>query len=353
VSVSYYLHTPLPDDSNEWPAISRLSRKLQRHFGQDSSDYIVVFNIEPNKKIITAEGKTLTQLDALLIGPKFVAIIEMKNCFEPLKAASLNGPWPCGTHELPGGNALNPFLQVQFARHVWASYLAEKCAYRFPGFRVEEWRERWTHLSVFLLFVPFLHPDSTVPPLEKAANWLKIGSIGEAADFAYCTRSDRLGLAPATSQTIVTDILGAKPWPELARMQDDRIGSLYIAEPNRPLIRIPLYRFDDISIGRSATQLVQIHEELRRMSKAHVRLEVQNGQVTLYDAGSKNGTYVKVNGRFQKVTPGHLLAENERALLGSTNSKHAVQVWYTLHPQPTLKTIDTETIFGTLDTLDS
>ena len=63
-------------------------------------------------------------------------------------------------------------------------------------------------------------------------------------------------------------------------------------------------------------------------------------------------TYVKVNGRFQKATPGHLLAEHERALLGSTNSKHAVQVWYTLHTQPTLNTTDTETIFGTLDASD-
>ncbi|WP_420645883.1 FHA domain-containing protein [Candidatus Leptofilum sp.] len=207
-------------------------------------------------------------------------------------------------------------------------------------------------MSVFLLFVPFLHPDSTLPPLEKAAGWLNIGGINKLPDFAFHTRSERLGLAPGTVKTIVTDILGAKPWAKLPSVLDAQIGNLYIAEPERPLLRIPLYQYDDISIGRSATQLVKIYRELRRISKAHTRVEVQNGQVALYDVSSKNGTYVKVNGRFQKVAPGYVLAENERALLGSKTSKKAVQIWYKLHTQAAVNTADTRTVFGTLDTQD-
>ncbi|WP_420631308.1 FHA domain-containing protein [Candidatus Leptofilum sp.] len=352
MSVSYYLHTPLPDNSNEWPAISRLGRLMQRHFGQAQDEYTLVFNIDPGRKIITAEGDTLTQLEALLIGPKFVSIIELKNCYEPLRVGSLTGAWLCGDYELQGGKSPNPFLQVNYARQVWSSYLAEKCAFHNLGFQLDDWRRRWEHLSVFLLFVPFLHPDSVLPPLKKAAGWLKVGGIDSVPDFAFQTKSKRLGLAPATINTIVTDVLGAKPWPELARVQDEQIGSLYIAEPDRPLIRIPLYQFDDISIGRSATQLVRIHRGFRRISKAHARLEVQNGEVALYDAGSKNGTYVKLNGRFQQIKPGYVLSQNERALLGSKNSKRAVQVWYKLHTKAAVKTVDTKTKFGTLDDKD-
>ncbi len=352
MSVKYYLHTPLPDDSNEWPAVSRLSRKMERHFGRTQDLYTLIFNIEPNEQIITAEGKKLTQLDALLIGPKFAAIVELKNCFEPIRAEALNAPWFAGSREfqLKGGSADNPFMQVQYARHVWSSYLAEKCAYCFPGFQLNEWQNRWEHLGVFLLIVPYLHPDSSLPPLEKANGWLKVGSVGDVADFAFHTHSDRLGLAPDTVQTVLTDILGAKPWQQLERIRDEQVGSLFIYEPDRPLIRIPLYRFDDISIGRSTTQLVRIHSQYRRISGAHARLEVQNGEVKLLDVGSKNGTYVSVNGRFVNVPPDYALSENEWALLGTRNHKEAIRICYTLHTQEAIKTADTKTLLGTLET---
>jgi hypothetical protein len=350
VSISYYLHTPLSDKSNEWPAISRLSRLMHRQFSKDPNQYSLIFNIEPDEKIITAEGKKLTQLDALLIGPKFVAIIELKSCFQPIRAASLTAPWYAGDEEfkLKAGSAENPYLQVHYARHVWSSYLAEKCAYHFPGFQLTEWQKRWEHLNVFLLLVPYLHPDSTLPPLEKASGWLRLGSIDDIVDFVFDTRSERLGLGAATVDQMVTEILGAKPWVELERVRDEQIGSLYIAEPQRPLIRIPLYRYDDIAIGRSTTQLVRIHSQYRRISGAHARLEVQDGVVRLFDVGSKNGTYVTVNGRPVNVPPSYILAENEWALLGTKDALKAVRINYTLHTQEAMNTADTKTIIGTL-----
>lgn len=351
MSVSYFLHTPLPDDSNEWRAVSRLSRLMQRHFAQDPNPYSLIFNIEPDENIITAEGKKLTQLDALLFGPKFVAIIEFKNCFEPVQAESLKSTWHCGDYEQMGGSAPNPFLQVQYARHVWTSYLAEKCAFSFPGFQRNEWQERWEHLSVFLLFVPYLHPDSALPPLEKAEGWLSVGGISDVAEIAFSTRSERLGLSPATVQTVVTEILGARLWPELDMVRDEQIGNLFVAEPNRVPFRMPLYRFDDISIGRSTTQLVRVHSQFRRISGAHARIEVQNGAVKLLDAGSKNGTFV--NGTAVDTQHGTVLGEKERALLGAANSKKAVQIWYTFHTQQALNTADTKTLFGTIDTQES
>ena len=133
-------------------------------------------------------------------------------------------------------------------------------------------------------------------------------------------------------------------------VRDEQIGNLFIAEPNRLPFRVPLYRFDDISIGRSATQLVRIHGKLRRISGVHARVEVQDGKVKLFDAGSKNGTYVMLNGRIIPAPQDYILAENERALLGTKKSLEAVRVWYTLYTQQAINTADTRTVFDTLET---
>jgi pSer/pThr/pTyr-binding forkhead associated (FHA) protein len=77
---------------------------------------------------------------------------------------------------------------------------------------------------------------------------------------------------------------------------------------------------------------------------------VQDGQVKLIDVGSKNGTFVRVNGSYVKVPPDYILAENEWALLGTRNAKEAVRLSYNLHSPGTLTTADTTTIFGTFET---
>lgn len=344
MSVYHYLHTPLPDDSNEWRAISRLTRLMERHFGQDPHPYTLIFNICPDENLITFEGKRLPQLDVLLIGPKFVATIELKSCFEPVKADALEETWYGGDHKLMGGNAPNPFLQVRYARNIWFRYLAEQCAMRFPGIFAEEWLNRWEHLSVFLLFFPYLHPDSALPPLLTAGKWLTIRGLDDIAEIVFRTRSSRLIFAPATIQRLIKDILQARPWPEIARIRDDQIGDLFIYEPDQPLIRIPIHRYDDITIGRSSTQQVRINRHLRLISGAHARVEVQNGEVKVLDAGSKNGTYV--NGRSIDSQQGVVLGEKEKALLGA-NSKKGIQIWYALH---TMTTVNPQTLYGTLDT---
>ena len=349
MSVSFYLHTPLSDSSNEWPAVSRLTRLMKRHFAHDPKQYNLIFNIYPNENIRNAEGKKLTQLDALLIAPKFVAIIEFKRCFKPIRAESLESPWLAGADEfqLKGGKAENPFLQVQYARKVWATYLAEKCAFHFSSVKLYDWKKRWSHLSVFLLLFPYLHPDSSLPPLETASKWLAIRGINDLGRLVFHTHSPNFDFSPEVTETIVTEIFGAQPWPELDTVQDEQIGNLFIYEPNWPLIRMPLYRYDDISIGRSSTQQVRIHSQFRRISKAHARIEVLDGQIRLFDAGSTNGTFV--GERRLGDGDGYLLGVSEKALLGSKSSIKAVQVWYTLH---SMDSIDEKTLYGTLETED-
>ncbi|MCA9920276.1 MAG: FHA domain-containing protein [Anaerolineales bacterium] len=349
MSVSFYLHTPLPDDSNEWPAVARLTRLMKRHFTHDAKHYDLIFNIQPNANIRNADGKKLTQLDALLIAPKFVSIIELKRCFKPIHAESLGAPWLAGADEfqLKGGNAENPFLQVQYARQVWATYLAEKCAFRFSDVKLYEWKKRWAHLSVFLLLFPFLHPDSSLPPLETASKWLAIRGINDLGTLVFHTHSPNFDFPPDVTETLVTKIFNAQPWPELDTVQDEQIGSLFIYEPSRPLIRMPLYKYDDISIGRSSSQQVRIHSQFRRISKAHARIEVQNGQVRLFDVGSTNGTFV--GSKRLADEDGYLLGVSEKALLGTKTSQKAVQIWYTLH---TIEGAEEKTLYGTLETED-
>lgn len=138
----------------------------------------------------------------------------------------------------------------------------------------------------------FLHPDSSLPPLETASKWLAIRGINDLGTLVFHTHSPNFDFPPDVTETLVTKIFNAQPWPELDTVQDEQIGSLFIYEPSRPLIRMPLYKYDDISIGRSSSQQVRIHSQFRRISKAHARIEVQNGQVRLFDVGSTNGTFV-------------------------------------------------------------
>ncbi len=349
MSVKYYLHTQLPDDSNEWRAVSRLARIIQRHFSRDSEPYSLIFNIDPKEKIINGDGKKLTQLDALLIGPKRAVMIDFKNCFGPIRAETLEGPWYAGDHLLFSGRANNPYLQVQYARYVWTNYLVEKCANYFSEKR-KDWQERWEYLSSFVVFVPYLHPDSSLTPLLSTHKWLTVCGLNDISDQIFRTRFPSFVLTPKMVDDIVENVLGAEPWTALARVRDEQMGSLHLVEPDRPLIRVPLYRYDEVSIGRSTTQLVKIDNRFRRVSGAHASLEVQDGQVKLIDVGSKNGTYVRVNGSYVKVPPDYILAEDEWALLGTKNPKEAVRVSYTLHSPSTLTTADTTTIFGTFET---
>lgn len=349
MSVKYYLHTPLPDDSNEWRAVSRFARIIQRHFSRDSEPYSLVFNIDPKEKIINSEGRKLTQLDALLIGPKRAIAIEFKNCFGPVQAESMDGPWHAGDHVLYSGGATNPYLQVQYARYVWTNYLVEKCANYFLDKR-KDWRGTWECLNSFVVFVPYLHPDSSLTPLLSTYKWLTVCGLNDISEKIFRTRYPDFALMPEMVDVVVENILGAEPWTAFAKVRDEQIGSLHLAEPNRPLIRVPLYRYDEISIGRSTTQLVKIDNRFRRVSGAHASLEVQNGQVKLIDVGSKNGTFVRINGGFVKVPPDYMLKENEWALLGTKKQKEAVRISYNLYNPGTLTTADTTTIFGTFET---
>lgn len=349
MSVTYYLHTPLPDGSNEWRAVSRLARLIHRHFGREPDPYALVFNIDPQEKIINADGKKLTQLDALLIGPHRAIAFEFKNCYESIRAESLDDPWYSGDHVLFSGGAKNPYLQVQFARYVWLNYLVEKCARYFKESR-SEWRKRWDHLSNFVVFAPYLHPDSSLTPLLSAYKWLTVCGLNDVSENVFRTRFPDFALPSETVKAIVENVLRASVWEDLARVRDEQIGNLELFEPNRTLIRVPLYRYDEVSIGRSTTQLVKVDNRFLRVSGAHASLEVQDGRVKLVDVGSKNGTYVRVNGRYIKVPPDYALAENEWALLGSSNLQGAVRISYTLHNSGTIKTADTKTIYGTLET---
>ena len=57
-----------------------------------------------------------------------------------------------------------------------------------------------------------------------------------------------------------------------------------------------------------------------------------------------------LNGRIIPAPQDYILAENERALLGTKKSLEAVRVWYTLYTQQAINTADTRTVFDTLET---
>ncbi|MCZ7674087.1 MAG: NERD domain-containing protein [Chloroflexi bacterium] len=135
-------------------------------------------------------AKNLPQLDALLLGPEFVAILEFKNYFAPIQANYLDGKWKAivqnRSQVVAGGGKRNPYLQARHAKKAWQLPLKDIVA---------------NHLNAFILFHPYLHPDSKLPPLGQDNYWLRINGVEDILGIdlhdlfpPYC-----LNLADATN----------------------------------------------------------------------------------------------------------------------------------------------------------
>jgi hypothetical protein len=68
----------------------------------------------------------------------------------------------------------------------------------------------------------------------------------------------------------------------------------------------------------------------RIVSGRHALLDVRDSAVYLSDEGSRNGTYLRRNGKIKDVLPGHpvLLEPNDVIILGNPDLAEAVQMIY-------------------------
>jgi hypothetical protein len=332
MTVHFYYHTPFSDDMNERRAFCRVARLLYERYGRTPTPYYLIANIDPWQDMAL---KGLTQLDALLIGPQLIAILEFKSCFAPFDGRDLNRPWftPNGHALYSGGEQnINPYQQATKARYLWSRYLARKCQDYFPAGPVNNqnvsWPDAWQHLQSFVLIHPLMHPDAqppTVEALQSNHKWFHLLGLEEVTELTYTAVSSRLQLTPDQAEQLIRFALYAEPWPEMDEILHIPIGTLCMAETGHPVKIRALFSQDEVTIGRSHKTDIHISAHMQQVSGFHARIEVINREVLLYDAGSLNGSYVNQekidNDQGVKLAPGVVV------FLGGKGN-NACQVWF-------------------------
>ena len=354
MTVELYIHTELSNDVKERQATLAAARALHEKYHSSPDLYVFIANIDPEHDPAFAG---LTQLDAVLLGPRFLTLLEFKNCFNPVIGADLKTPWYSHSSDGPevlfAGKSINPFQQVSYARSVWMAYLRQFAAQALKPHRVNhllyafEQGDAWSHLSACILFHPHLHPDSQIPPLETAQLWCHVAGISELAALTYVIESNRLLLSNEERLNIARELFHARPWIDNRLGLHHLLGYLYVQELAKDVVRYPIHSYQEFIIGRSRIAASQGHcvdSQQTIVSSLHARLETDGNSVYLYDTGSKNGTFI--NGR--RLTPALPAQMHDRLDIVSLGrpDKQTCVFWFepeTLHPpSPTITTLPTD-----------
>lgn len=329
MTVHLYAHRSNIDEMNERRAICRLTRALQSSQCGRSQEHHFLFigNIDPSQDPkLNAQGK-LTQLDGLLLGQNFIAIVDFKNYFDPIEASKLDGKWYVRTGKrrllVKGGSKKNPYRQARNARRALHDYLNTFDPSLFGG----NYDKSWDAIYSFVLFHPALHPQSQIPPLGKDDYWLRFRSVDAIAELALSTGSRDFELSQAKMEVLAKNGFLAQPWDEMMELLKSEWGYLYVQEPGDATpVRIRLWRHDDFTIGRSSKygHRIVLHHE--KISRAHARITIENNnQIRIYDLNSKNGTFV--NGRLANSKTGQILPREAEVRLGGTDPDTCL-IWF-------------------------
>ncbi|GJM40110.1 MAG: hypothetical protein DHS20C20_03920 [Ardenticatenaceae bacterium] len=318
--INFYLHTPLPDSSNERRAILQIARLLYKQCADSKQTYTLIANINPDQDINLNQ---LPQLDALLLAPKFAAILEIKAYFDPIIGQNLTGKWFATNRirkqQVRGGSKRNPYLQVKNAKTAWQSLL------NIP-------------LHAFLLFYPYLHPNSRLPKLHAQHAWLAIQSIEQISALLFNTRTNNFSLDVARQMEIAESVLLSQRWA-VEPLLKTIAGYLYLFEKDQPLIRYPVHSFDTVTIGRSKRVNHAIQLNSKQISSSHAQIFMVGDDLFIEDLDSKNGIYHKG----KRLTMQFRLPSNEPIYLGGKEAD-APQIWFSPQNEsasanPTLPTI--------------
>ena len=341
MTVSFHQHSPV-NDANERRALCRVARSLNRHYGRSPQHFSLIANIIPradqsmqNKAQEYLEtGRELSQLDALLFGPNFVAILEFKRCLGKIDIPSPTKKWQCGDTPMLGGANINPYQQAQYAHWVWSIFLEKESLRLFADSRSKTFLDKlarhWHKLHTFVLVHPFLQltKSSSVSVREmeqaKSSYWFRLRSINDILELTYSAYTNFPALTASEIDLLVTNSLHAKHMSQLVDLIDDEIGFLVIYEPNKPLIQRPLHSIDEVTIGRSSTQDQQISRDVNWVSGAHALIIVNEGQIRLFDNNSKNGIFVQGQ-RIGKE--GIAMEPGVKAFLGA-DDVNTCQIWF-------------------------
>ena len=329
MSIKFYIHTPMSDDMSERRAIFRIARLLSHHFPHD--DLLLIVNIDPQKTPNIQFRQVLPQLDALLLSPRFMATLDVKNAFDPIEATSLTDPWygknAQGYNPVLGGVRDNPYLQARHARGVWAAYLREGTWPFLSAHRLKQLKDAWSHLSSFVLFHPYLHPDSRLPPLGDSSMWFHLCGVDAITELVLTVVDKKLNLGLTEMENLATEAFKATPWTDAEKLLLAEIfGYIYVYEPPDAPVRYPIHCFEDFTIGRaSAVVGHRVDPRFERVSRHHLRLEASRHEIKMVDLNSGNGIFAHCQRIEAKA--GIRLIPGLKVHLGDPDDT-ACQIWF-------------------------
>ncbi|MBE2221373.1 MAG: FHA domain-containing protein [Anaerolineae bacterium] len=331
--VEFYIHTENLEIQNERRAICYVARQLHQRYQESSKHYLLVANINPNNDEEMKKMKKISQLEGILIGQHSIAILEFKNYFDPIHAKSLNSYWYAGYGEkkqlVHGGARKNPFQQGKHARQIWTDYMKEKSSNKFDIYRSEIIENALEHVSYYLLFHPYLHKNHKLPNLGGASNWFYIRGVRAILELTYAVKNSDVYLTPEDIQRLATDVLHAKPWDEMGKLLNKKMGTLCIHEPGKPIIHYPLYCFQEFALGRSSTiEGHVVSEQYDLVSGTHAQIVTDYNKVYVQDLNSTNGTYVNKNQIGDKEIE---ISPSDRIYLGGRSSS-GIELWFNKIP---------------------
>ncbi|MEM7331882.1 MAG: NERD domain-containing protein [Chloroflexota bacterium] len=330
MTLHIYANNPNINDMNERRAICRVGHILQNSHCGDSEkdDYLFIGNIDGTKDPQFQKYGYLTQLDGLLLGPNFIAIIEFKNYFDPIIAENLDDPWFAetknGREHVKGGNRDNPYLQAKNARRLLHNYLRSFDASLFNSIPNQSIKT----LFSFVLFHPSLHPNSTLPKLGTNDYWIRLRGVDAVAELALTAGPKEFHLTLTDMERIAKEAFFAQKWKKMEELLKSEWGGLYIKQPdNDQPTRIRLWHHDEFTLGRSSQFGHRFILENDNISRSHAHFTlIDNNYLQVVDLESKNGIF-KDDERVD-TNEGILFSAGETIILGSNKPEEATAIWF-------------------------
>lgn len=312
--------------TSERRAFYRTAKLLHRKFAADPRYFALAGNV-------TIPGTDLPQVDAILFSESLVAIIDFKNCGDPIQIPeNEKATWYAVNsagqkYMVRGGKAKNPRIQARKTHYAWGIHLQKMATGFLSPERARQLSDYWKHMKGWILFEPRLHPDNrTIPKTRKDALWLSFAGVDEIIALWYAQKS-QLRLTPPEIRRVITDVLQADQHSEFDTVFEKTLGHLLVPDADDRILRYPVSRFDTVSIGRSGNCDIHIPRRYSNVSGNHARLITGLESVRIVDDDSTNGTFIDgmpVN----RSSTGTLLAPNATVSLGNPSQNRHCDIQF-------------------------
>lgn len=170
--------------THENQGFDALCRQLISYWGESDEHIVLIGNVN-------VEGN---ELDALLLKPDAVAVIDFKNYGGKLSIAE-NGPWSADGDLVRGGAAMSPFVQIRQNKFALMNWLT-RC---LPDLKASN---NLGHIAGLVLFQqPIDVDESQLPP--KVRSWFKVSDLDHVIEWLVALASPDIRLTRENHEAVI------------------------------------------------------------------------------------------------------------------------------------------------------